>query len=167
MRQSSQAGTDSEADADAGGRFLWTEKDLVPKESHQQHEEKSRGVGTCQLAVEYGELANGKEGRGQQTGLAVEPLLADDIDQKDGSDAHESEGELYPQLVPADQFGPIIEEYLHTSRMRVAFGDAILDEVMEVVEPQPEKRAELVVHERYLSEFPKTQHRSYKEDYAQ
>ena len=134
--------------------ILLTEEDFIPKEGHQQHEEKSRSVGTGQLTVEHGELADGEERRGQQTGLAVEPLLPDDVNEKDGSNAHEDEGEFHPQLVPTDQLGPIIEKHLYPGRMRVAFGDAIADEVVEIVEPETEQGAELVVHERHLSEFP-------------
>ena len=141
-----------EGKADIGplGRRFRLKDDLVPKHRHQQHEKQARRIRPCQLAIKHRELADGEEGGRKQAHLAVEPLPPYNINKVYGGDAHQHEGQLHPQLAPAEEPHPAPEKQLHPDGMAVGH-DALLDEVVEVVEAGAQQGAELVVHERHLA----------------
>lgn len=122
----------------------------MPKTGHQQDEEQPRRVWSCQLAVEHRELADGKESGREQAYFPVEPLPPYDINKIYRSDAHQHEGQLDPQLAPAEDAHPEPQKRFHPDGMAVGH-DALLDEVVEVVEACAQQGTELVVHERYLA----------------
>ena len=135
----------------------------MPKPRHQQDEEQSCRIGPRQLTVKHRELADRKKRRRKQTNLAVEPLSSYQINEIHGADAHQRKGQLDPELAPAENPNPKPQESFHPNGMTVGH-DALLDEVVEIVEAGTQQSAELVMHKRHLTQFPQTQYCRHNND---